>query len=125
MSNQPKIGTVVWTDLTVSNAKEVKDFYTEVMGVKSSDVNMGEYSDYTLIAPNEKEVVAGVCHARGENADLPSQWLVYFQVEDVDVSAQKCKEMGGKVIAGPRELGEGRFCVVQDPAGAVAALYSD
>jgi uncharacterized protein len=44
-------------------------------------------------------------------------------VEDVDASARKCTELGGKVIVGPRAMGGGRFCVIQDPAGAVCALY--
>ncbi len=29
----------------------------------------------------------------------------------------------GKLIIEPRELAGGRFCVVEDPSGATAALY--
>jgi predicted enzyme related to lactoylglutathione lyase len=32
-------------------------------------------------------------------------------------------ELGGKVGAGPRMMGGGRFCVIQDPAGAMCALF--
>jgi predicted enzyme related to lactoylglutathione lyase len=40
-----------------------------------------------------------------------------------DRSMAKCKEGGGRVISGPRDMGSyGRFCVIQDPAGAVAGL---
>ncbi len=42
---------------------------------------------------------------------------------DLDASIEKCTENGGAIVVGPRSLGEGRFCVVKDPAGAVAALY--
>ena len=66
---------------------------------------------------------AGVCHARGVNADLPAQWLVYITVADIEASLAKCVELGGKAIREVRDLGEhGRYCVIQDPAGAVAAL---
>jgi predicted enzyme related to lactoylglutathione lyase len=68
--------------------------------------------------------VAGVCHARGTNADLPPQWLVYVNVADVDQAVQKCTEMGGMVRVPPRDLGNYRFCVISDPAGAVLALIS-
>jgi len=29
---------------------------------------------------------------------------------------------GGKLIDGPRMMGKSRFCVIQDPAGAMIAL---
>jgi hypothetical protein len=33
-------------------------------------------------------------------------------------------ELGGKVLLGPRAMGpKARYCVIQDPAGAFAALY--
>lgn len=86
---------------------------------------MGEYDDFNMIRPSDGEAVAGVCHARGGNADLPAAWMIYITVEDLDRSIARCEELGGKVISGPRNAGEGRYCVIEDPAGAVAALYSE
>jgi len=43
---------------------------------------------------------------------------------DADASAGRCAELGGHVIDGPREMGGMRFCVIQDPAGAVMALIA-
>jgi predicted enzyme related to lactoylglutathione lyase len=31
--------------------------------------------------------------------------------------------VGWRIVSGPRALGEGRCCVIEDPAGAVCALY--
>ena len=67
---------------------------------------------------------AGICHAIGSNADLPPQWLIYIVVEDADASARKVEVLGGEVIAGPRDMGGGRFCVIRDPIGAVCALFT-
>lgn len=123
-TTKPKPGTIGWSDLTVPNADEVRDFYAAVTGWQPQPLSMGDYSDYVMTTPDGKGV-AGVCHARGTNAGLPSQWLIYITVEDVDESIRQCEQRGGKVIAGPRELGEyGRFCVIQDPAGAVAGLIA-
>ncbi len=122
-SGDMRVGTIGWRDLTVKNAEKGRDFYKNVVGWKSEDVKMGEYSDYNMIVPSTGEGVAGICHARGVNADLPPQWLIYIVVDDVDRSAAKCRELGGEVVAGPRTLGGGRFCVIRDPAGAVCALY--
>ena len=122
-ASKPKLGTVGWVDLTVPNADEVRDFYAGVVGWKPEALSMGDYSDYVMTTDGAG--VAGVCHARGLNAGLPPVWLVYFQVADVDESIRVCLEKGGKVIAPIRSMGpNGRYCVIQDPAGAVAALFS-
>ena len=74
------------------------------------------------MSDQDGNVVAGICHARGSNAGLPPQWLVYIQVASVAASARMCQDLGGKVLDGPRRMGAQDFCVIQDPAGAVAAL---
>ena len=48
---------------------------------------------------------------------------MYFVVDDVEASAAACVEKGGKVLVEPRGLAGGRFCVIEDPSGAAAALY--
>ena len=118
-------GKIVWTDLTVNDAESVRDFYESVMGWTHHGVEMGEYKDYEMKQPENGETVTGICHARGVNAKLPPQWMVYFQVADVALSAQKCIEGGGKIIDGPRPMGKQQFCVIQDPAGAVAGLIGE
>jgi predicted enzyme related to lactoylglutathione lyase len=119
----PTTGAIVWTDLTVPNADAVRDFYREVAGWGVNPVEMGGYQDYTMISPVDSSAVAGVCHARGMNAGLPSQWLIYISVADLDESIARCSKMGGAVVFGPKSMGQhGRYCVVRDPSGAVAAL---
>ena len=67
--------------------------------------------------------MAGICHARGGNAALPPQWILYFVVENLERSVAACTAAGGQVVAPPRSAGAGRYCVISDPAGAVCALY--
>ncbi|MGD2136016.1 MAG: VOC family protein [Gemmatimonadales bacterium] len=123
MTDRPVPGTIAWHDLTVPDAERLRDFYSAVIGWTAAPVNMGGYNDFTMLPPASEDAVAGVCHARGSNADLPPQWLVYFVVDDVELSADACHAGGGTVLVGPRELGGGRFSVIRDPAGAVCALY--
>lgn len=119
------IGRIEWLDLTVDDASQVKNFYCSVIGWSSNEVDMGMYSDFNLNLPDTQNTVAGICHARGGNANLPSQWLIYVRVESVAESASQCEKLGGKVLDGPRRMGGSHFCVIQDPAGAVMALLSD
>ena len=124
-SQSPKVGEIIWRDLTVQNAESVQNFYSEVVGWTATPHEMGEYQDFDLRPLDGEEVVAGICHARGENASLPAQWLIYIWVADVRASAERCLALGGRVLDGPRLMGDQLFCVIQDPAGAVAALMSE
>ncbi len=123
-NSKPGVGVISWTDLTVRDAITVRDFYKEVVGWTPEPVPMGDYEDFNMNAPAGNGPIAGICHARGVNADLPPQWLIYVIVEDIARSIARCVELGGKVITGPKSMGsQGTYCVIQDPAGAVAALF--
>jgi len=122
--NVPDVGKVAWVDLTVGEAEKVRDFYGEVVGWKSEAVDMGEYSDFSMLPPGSKDAVAGVCHARGVNSELPPVWMIYILVENLDHSVERCLALGGSVRMQPKQMGgSGRYCVIEDPAGAVAALF--
>jgi len=122
MAGTPRPGTITWTDLTVDQADTLRDFYASVTGWAPEPVSMGSYADYVM-NDADGEAAAGICHARGSNADLPPQWLVYITVEDLDHSIAECQLLGGAVLTPPRGYAGGRYCVIKDPAGAVCALY--
>jgi predicted enzyme related to lactoylglutathione lyase len=121
---QPEVGTIGWIDVTVPDAERLRDFYCNVVGWKAAPVPMGGYDDFCMNLPQSGKTVAGVCHARGPNADLPSAWLVYITVGDLDQSMARCVELGGQVLGSVREMGgQGRLCIIRDPSGAAAALF--
>ena len=101
------------------------DVLTDLIGALVRRSDFPEETFFNINLPDTGETIAGVCHAKGSNANLPSQWLIYVRVESVADSAQRCTKMGGKVLEGPRRMGGSNFCVIQDPAGAVMALLSD
>ena len=119
------IGSIVWRDLTVSDAETTRDFYAAVVGWEAHPHPMGEYDDYEVRCPETGDTVAGICHARGTNAKVPPQWLVYVVVENVEASAKRTVELGGEVLDGPRPMGKAPFCVIRDPAGAVLGLIEN
>ena len=117
-----KPGSIGWVDLTVHDAEGIRDFYQSVVGWTPHSVDMGEYNDYSM-APEEGGPVAGICHAKGENAELPPTWLIYIIVPDLDASLERCRQLGGKVLTQPRTMGKAKFCAIEDPSGAPCALY--
>jgi predicted enzyme related to lactoylglutathione lyase len=65
------------------------------------------------------ESVGGMLSMRPQvPVEVPSHWLVYFGVDDVDASAKRVMELGGSVAAGPMDFPGGRLAVVLDPQGA-------
>jgi uncharacterized protein len=118
----PAIGTLIGFDLTVDDAEAVKDFYATVVGWEVEPLDMGGYADYFMKSPETGDTVAGICHARGDNAGLPAQWLSYVVVPDLEASLAQCAARGGAVLTEIRGGCEARYCVIRDPAGAVLAL---
>lgn len=116
-------GTVGWMDLTVPDAVQVRDFYRDVVGWTPQPVNMGTYEDFAMARPADGQVVAGICHARGGNANLPPLWVVYLTVANLDESLAKCVALGGKQLGEVRSYGASRYCLIQDPAGAICSLF--
>src|SRR3954466_7691130 len=100
MSSTPRPGSISWQDLTVADAEKTRDFYQAVIGWSPQPVPMGAYSDFVMTADGNE--VAGICHARGANADLPPVWLIYITVADLDHSLHECQRLGGSVLAPPR-----------------------
>jgi predicted enzyme related to lactoylglutathione lyase len=125
-----KLGTVTWVDLTVADAPEVRDFYQAVVGWSPREVDMGDYADFEMLPPDSADetgsaaalapkAAAGICHARGGNAKLPPQWIIYVPVNDLARSLYLCEHLGGKVL---HRL-SAHYVLIQDPAGAVMMIY--
>ncbi len=56
--------------------------------------------------------------------DIPSHWMVYFMVKDVDERTTRATTLGAKVQVAPRDIPQvGRFAVLEDPQGAVFSIF--
>ncbi|RAW02856.1 VOC family protein [Pseudochryseolinea flava] len=119
------VGAIVSADITVPNAGELKDFYTQVIGWTPGELKMGEQQSYVdyIMKDSAGSWVAGVCHAQGGNMGIPPQWIVYINVDSVKDSVEKCKRLGGKIIKEVFDAnGNHVYAMLQDPVGAVIAV---
>jgi hypothetical protein len=74
---------------------------------------MGDYQDFNMRPSKGGEPATGICHARGPNATMPAQWLIYVAVESVERSVAECLRPGGE---GPRRsTTDRRQAVLRDP----------
>ena len=119
----PAHGTFCWTELATTNSVAAKSFYSQLLGweMKSCEMDGVEYSE--IIAAGRP--VGGIHQMGAEFGGAPSHWMAYVAVDDVDASARRVEELGGKVCVPPNDIpGVGRFCVINDPTGATLSLIT-
>jgi len=120
---QGEPGALTWTELATNDTKKAEQFYTQLFGWKAKvghDAGM-EYTEFSVSGTPG----AGMMDTKtfGPNVNIPPNWMPYFQVADVDATANKAKELGGGLNVPPTDIPNvGRFSVVRDPQGAVFAI---
>jgi uncharacterized protein len=122
---QYKPGTFCWVELGTSDSAAAKNFYTQLFGWDHEDKPMGPEGAYTLLKLNGKDV-GGLYELMPEMKaqEIPPHWLSYVSVENADEVAEKAKAEGATLLNGPFDVFTlGRMAVVQDPTGAVFALW--
>lgn len=118
----PTTGRFVWHELHTTDRPKASKFYSTLLGWETKEVPMGPGEPYTLCLMNGKDH-AGITKSMAP-AGVPSHWIPYIAVDDVDKSAAKVTELGGKILMAPTDIPNvGRFAPVMDPQGAPFALY--
>ncbi|MFI5619869.1 VOC family protein [Streptomyces sp. NPDC051567] len=116
-------GTPVWNELVTQDASAVGTFYEHVFGheARAHSTATADFDYLTLSLAGRP--VAGV-HGVGRSLphDRGPHWMAYFEVEDTDLAAARVTELGGRVLAPPRDGLSGRLATVADPEGAVFTL---
>lgn len=116
-------GSFCWNELSTTDDGAAKQFYTELFGweYKAGDVAGVSYSEIMVGG----RPVGGVYQMGAEQGGMPSHWMPYVAVRDVDAAAARVESLGGKVCVPPTDIPNvGRFCVVNDPTGASISLLT-
>ena len=118
----PNTGRFVWYELLTSDPKAAIAFYTHVVGWKTQAWETG---DYTMWAASQGPL-GGVTRLPDEAKQMgaPPYWQANVQVDNVDETVAKVKQLGGKVLVAEDVPTVGRFAVIADPQGAVIAVFT-
>jgi predicted enzyme related to lactoylglutathione lyase len=112
-------GALSWNELAAPDPDAAAAFYRELFGW--SVAPLPESPMPYLWASNGDAGAAGI---RAPTQGEPPHWLVYFGTDDLDASLARAGELGGSSPTGAHAVGDDlRIGVVQDPQGAVVALY--
>jgi uncharacterized protein len=120
-----KPGTFCWVELATSDNEAAKTFYTKLFGWTHVDNPMGPDMVYTMLKLNGKDVGGLYKMMPDQKAQgIPPNWLSYVLVTNADEAAEKAKAGGGTILQKPFDVSTiGRMAVIQDPTGAVFALW--
>lgn len=111
-------GAFSWCELMTTDVAAAKTFYSGLFGWETEDMSMPGMT-YTVVKAGGSGI-GGIMATPPEAQGVPPMWGAYVTVDDVDATAQTATKLGGKVLVPPRDIPEvGRFCVIQDPQGAV------
>jgi predicted enzyme related to lactoylglutathione lyase len=112
-------GALAWTDVRSSHPAADEDFYSAVFGYTYQPVP-GAPAGYATIHIGNGDPVAGLV---GAPDGVPSHWLSYFAVDDVDRAVAIAARGGAEVLLPAEETGSGRIGILTDPFGATFALH--
>lgn len=109
-------GDFIWYELMARDSEALRSFYQQVMGWTMVEQKANGES-YPTFAVGD-DYIGGLLNLSDEMAAQGARptWLGYVGVDDVDDSARKVEELGGKLLMPPRDIpGVGRFAMVTDP----------
>jgi hypothetical protein len=112
-------GALTWNELQSPDLDASAAFYASLFGWEVQDAP-GTTERYLAI----KNGAANNGGMREVTPGMPPAWLVYFGTEDIDAGIARVEELGGAKLVGPVDIQIAKFAVVQDPQGAVFALYA-
>jgi len=122
---QRKAGAFSWAELNARGIDSAKQFYKKAFGWGEKNTPMGEgQSDYTEFKLGDESIAGGMEMNPMVPKEVPSYWLIYFGVTDVDESFDKAVQLGGKEMVSPQDFPGGRFAILSDPQGAMFGLMS-
>ena len=111
-------GVFSWCELMTTDADAAKAFYTKLFGWDTEDMSMPGMT-YTVVKVGGKGI-GGIMSIPKEAQGMPPKWGPYVTVDDVDLTARTAEQLGAKLCAPPQDIPDvGRFCVIEDPQGAV------
>lgn len=117
-----KPGDLVWYELLTTDPKGAMAFYPKVVPWKTQP---WEGSDYTMWAGSQGPL-GGVTPLpeQAKAMGAPPYWQASIQVANVDQTAEKVKQLGGKVLITEDVPTVGRLGVIADPQGAVIGIFT-
>lgn len=111
----------VHIELQTKDLAKAKDFYSKLFDWKLEDIPAPGGMPYTII--NVGEGTGGGMFANPD-PKVPSHWLAYVGMDDIEASTVKARDLGATVLQDVMTVADyGWLSVIMDPTGAVIAMW--
>ncbi len=116
-----EVNTFCWTELQTRSSEIAAQFYQRVF---DWEIEVDEKLPYYTNCKVKGYLNCGIFDMDQLNLppEIPSQWAVYFHVENLDTSLALVKGLGGKALMEPVVIDIGRFSTIIDPQGATLII---
>jgi predicted enzyme related to lactoylglutathione lyase len=116
-------GTYGWAELNSRDLDKVLGFYTSVFAWDAKAATMGDGGPrYIEFRAGDTPIGGAMDMNPMVPPEVPSYWLLYFTVDDVDASYAKAISGGAREMLPPADFAGGRFAILGDPQGAAFGL---
>ena len=118
-------GDFVWCDLSTFHVAGTRAFYGSLFGWRYETTNQPDGTPYHIASTGGREAAAVFeMPERFQVMGLPSFWMSYIAVDDIDAAVDTARTLGGKVEVEPMAFGDAeQIALVRDPLGAGFTLY--
>lgn len=117
-------GALCWSELTTRDPQAAETFYTRLFGWTAHRGAASGGPEYTEFH-NQGDWGVGMMAMPPEMPPfVPSFWMPYFQVTELDERLTKATSLGAAVKVGIMTVPKtGRLAILEDPQGAAFALF--
>jgi predicted enzyme related to lactoylglutathione lyase len=122
---QGETGAPVWHELLTRDYDGAVKFYQDVFGWETDVMSDTPEMRYTTLGSGDN-ARAGIFDASGFLPEgVPSNWRVYFGVDDADATIALAQELGGAVVSPAEDTPFGRMATLTDPTGAMFLIAQE
>jgi predicted enzyme related to lactoylglutathione lyase len=111
-------GAFHWNELNTREPQTAREFYEKALGWTFEPMEIPDGTYY--VAKSRDAVVGGIFEMKGPRFEgVPSHWLAYISVDDVDRRVETAVRLGATVMRPPWDIpGVGRIAILKDGTGA-------
>lgn len=115
---QPALNHFLWTEELVPDPRAAANFYSRLAGFEVVTDIDGDRPFLLLRKGRDRAAIM-----RTPIEGMAPRWLVSVRVADPAASAERARQLGGKVIVAPHpNVRNGAIALIADPSGALIAL---